>query len=171
MKLSRVCPSAVGRWSVRALALGLLVSVASVGPAYAQDPAPAPAQEAPAPPAPPALGFAAKAGMLLNTIKADKTAEFERLMSEVKSALAKSENPVRRQQAESWKIFKAVEPGAGGNVLYVFIMDPAIPDQEYDPSRLFNEAFPEKTQEFFNQLKETFVSLNKVNLALVLEMK
>lgn len=164
MKWSRVCLDAVCR-RAGIVALGVMMSLVSVGRASAQDPAPA------QPPAAPALGFTAKAGMLLNTIKADKAADFEALMGQVKEALAKSENPVRRQQAASWKVFKAVEPGAGGNVLYVFFLDPAVPDQEYDPSRLFNEAFPEKTQEFFAKLKETFVSLNKVNLNLVLEMK
>ncbi|MFN8062685.1 MAG: hypothetical protein U0Q12_26270 [Vicinamibacterales bacterium] len=160
MSLSRVRLDAVCRQCLRVVAFGLFVSVASVGSASAQ-----------AAPQAPALGFTAKAGMLLNTIKADKTAQFEALMQQVKEALAKSENPVRKQQAASWKIYKAVEPGAGGNVLYVFFMDPAIPETEYDPSRLFNEAFPDKTQEFFNQLKESFVSLNKVNLNLVLDMK
>jgi len=157
MNVTRVCQNSLRQSLVRAAALGAVVVAISAGPAYAQTA--------------PALGFSSNSGMLLNTIKADKAADFEALMGRVKEALAKSENPVRKKQAASWKIFKAVEPGAGGNILYVFFMDPAIPNEEYDPSRLFNEAFPNETQEFFAKLKEMFVSLNKVNLNLVLDMK
>ena len=52
-------------------------------------------------------------------------------MAKLKEALAKSEKPERKQQATSWKIFKAAEPGAGGNVLYVFIVDPAVKGADY----------------------------------------
>lgn len=158
MGVIRVCLDAACQKVVRVGALGLLIAAMSAGSAWAQQAAPA-------------LGFTAPAGMLLNTIKADKTADFEQLMGRVKEALAKSENPVRKQQAAGWKIYKAVEPGAGGNVLYVFFLDPAVPEAEYDPSRIFNEVFPNETQDFFAKLKEAFVSLNKINLNLVMSMQ
>ena len=44
----------------------------------------------------------------------------------LKEALHKSEKPDRKQQAASWKVFKSPDPAAGGNVLYVFMIDPAI---------------------------------------------
>ena len=64
--------------------------------------------------------------MVLNFIKADKTADFEMVVTKLKEALAKSAKPERKQQAMSWKVFKAAEPGAGGSVLYVFIVDPSV---------------------------------------------
>ncbi len=158
MGVIRLCVDAACQNILRVGALGILMSVLSAGSAWAQAAAPA-------------LGFTAPAGMLLNTIKADKTADFEQLMGRVKEALAKSENPMRKKQAAGWKIFKAVEPGAGGNVLYVFFIDPTVPEAEYDPSRIFNEVFPTETQEFFAKLKEAFVSLNKINLNLVMSMQ
>ena len=50
--------------------------------------------------------------MVLNFIKPDKTADFEMLVAKLKEALQKSEKPERKQQAASWKVFKAAEPGA-----------------------------------------------------------
>ena len=47
------------------------------------------------------------AGMVLNFIKADKTADFEAVMAKLKEALQKSEKPERKQQAASWKVFKS----------------------------------------------------------------
>ena len=45
-------------------------------------------------------------------------------MGKLKEALQKSEKPERKQQAASWKVFKSPDPAAGGNVLYVFVIDP-----------------------------------------------
>jgi hypothetical protein len=76
-------------------------------PLFAQAPAgQAPAQQAQAAPA--ARVFASDAGMVLNFIKPDKTADFEAVMAKLKEALQKSEKPERKQQAASWQIFKAV---------------------------------------------------------------
>ena len=46
------------------------------------------------------------------------------LVAKLKEALAKSEKPERKQQAASWKVFKAAEPGAGGAIMYVSV-DPS----------------------------------------------
>jgi len=46
--------------------------------------------------------FASDAGIVLNFIKPDKTADFEMIVSKLKEALAKSDKPERKQQAASW---------------------------------------------------------------------
>src|SRR5690349_6786602 len=55
--------------------------------------------------------FGSDAGLVLNFIKADKTADFETVLARLKEALQKSDKPERKQQAASWKVFKGVEPG------------------------------------------------------------
>ena len=50
--------------------------------------------------------------MVLNFIKADKTADFEAVMVKLKEALQKSDKPERKQQAASWKVFKSPDPAA-----------------------------------------------------------
>ena len=75
-------------------------------------PPPAPSQ--PAAPQPPALlgrVFGSDAGMIWNPVKPDRTMDFEMVMARLKEALALSEDPVRKQQAAGWKVFRALEAG------------------------------------------------------------
>ena len=69
--------------------------------------------------------------MVLNFVKTEKTADFEAIIVRLKEALAKSDKPERKQQAASWKVFKAVEPGPPGSALYVFIVDPPVKGADY----------------------------------------
>ena len=70
--------------------------------------------------------FSGGTGMMLNYIKADATSDFEGVMRKVAEALQNSENAERRQQAQGWKVYRAQEPGQGGSVLYVWIIDPTV---------------------------------------------
>ena len=75
--------------------------------------------------------FASDAGLVLNFIKPDKVEDFERTMTRLREALQKSNKPARHDQAASWKVFRAAEPGANGGVLYVFVIDPAVKGADY----------------------------------------
>jgi len=110
------------------IAVGLVVAVVAAGSVQAQQATP-PAQQAAAAPA--KRVFASDAGLVLNFIKPDKTADFEAVMAKLKEALQKSTKPERKQQAASWKVFKSPEPAAGGNVLYVFVIDPSVKEADY----------------------------------------
>src|SRR2546423_2885086 len=147
------------------IAVGLVVGVLAAGSVQARQAAP-PAQRAA--PAPAARVFGSDAGMVLNFIKADKTADFESVIGKLKEALAKSAKPERKQQAGSWKVFKAMEPGAGGSVLYVFFIDPAVKGADYTVSTILAEAFPQEVQTIFKQYSESYATgQNFVNLTLV----
>lgn len=112
--------------------------------------------------------FGSDAGLVLNFIKADKTADFEAIVAKLKEALAKSDKPERKQQAASWKVFRAMEPGANGSVLYVFDVDPAVPGADYTVSNILAEAFPEEVQTLYKQYADAYASgQNFVNLKLV----
>jgi hypothetical protein len=156
------------------IALGMVVGVLTAGAAYAQTP---PAQQPPASPTPtpapqatPAKNpyiFSGEAAMTLNFIKADKTADFETVIGKLKDALAKSDKPERKQQAASWKIFKASEPGANGSVLYVSIVDPVVKGADYTVSTILAEAFPTEVQAIYKTYSDAYVSQNIINLSLV----
>ena len=88
--------------------------------------------------------FASDAGIVLNFIKPDKTADFEAVVAKLREALQKSDKPERKQQAASWKVFRANEPGANGSVLYVFTIDPAVKGADYTVSMILAEAFPDR---------------------------
>ena len=112
--------------------------------------------------------FAPDAGMILNFIKPDKTADFEAVMAKVKEGLTKSTKPERNAQAKSWKVFKSPDP-AGENVLYVFILDPAVKDADYTISNILAESFPPaEVNELYKKYAEAYgTGQQPVNLALV----
>ena len=173
------------------IALGLMVTVSTL--TFAQQPPPAgqpatqpPPSGQPATSQPPSGGqpgqppgqaqatpakrvFASDAGMVLNFIKPDQTAAFESVMAKLKEALAKSEKPERKEQAKSWKVFKSPDPAAGGNVLYVFLIDPSVKDADYTVSTILAEAFPAaEVNELYKQYAGAYAQgQNFVNLQLV----
>src|SRR5262245_13282003 len=165
--LRLVAPAAAGRagW----IAIVLVVGMLSTTSVYAQQP---PAQ----PPAQPAQQaqpvstprlFPNDAGMVLNFIKPDKTADFEALMAKVKEALQKSEKPERKQQAAGWKVFKSADP-AGANVLYVFVIDPAVKGADYQISNLIAEAFPAEANDLLKKYADSYAQgMNILNLSLL----
>jgi hypothetical protein len=156
------------------IAPGLVVGTLSAATVFAQTP---PAQTPPAQPAPAAQAaptarmFASDGGMVLNFIKPDKTTDFESVVGKLKEALQKSAKPERKQQAASWKVFKSPDPAAGGNVLYVFMIDPAVKGADYTVSTILAEAFPAEVQALYKQYAEAYASgQNFVNLALVSDL-
>ena len=142
----------------RLIALGFVASLLSTGTAQAQQAQSAPAKRV----------FASDAGMVLNFIKPDKTADFEAVMAKLKEALQKSDKPERKEQAASWKIYKSPDQAQGGNVLYVFLIDPAVKDADYTVSNILAEAFPQEVQALYTKYAEAYAQgQNFVSLALV----
>jgi hypothetical protein len=158
----------------RSIVLGFVVSAMAAGSLHAQTP---PAQTPPAQPAqaaaaaPTTRTFPTDGGMILNFIKPDKTADFEAVIAKLKEALQKSEKPERKQQAASWKIFKSPDP-AGANVLYVFVIDPAVKGADYTISNILAEAFPPaEVNELYKQYAGAYAQgQNIVNLSLVADL-
>ena len=144
------------------MALGLVVGVLSTTPLYAQQPA-APAQQAQ--PVSNARLFNNDAGMVLNFIKPDKTADFEMIMGKLKEALQKSEKPERKQQAASWRVFKSADP-AGANTLYVYIIDPSVKGADYTVANVIAEGFPAaEANEILKKYAECYAQgMNILNL-------
>lgn len=144
--------------------LVVLAVVLAGAPAFAQAPAAPPAQTVPpqtAPPTPPPVQtvpapaapaaspsrtFTAPVGAIFNSVRADKVADFERVVALVRAALEKSTDAKDRQQAQSWKTYKAAEAGPGGSVLYVFVFDPALPGADYGFGRILADAYEDTAQ-------------------------
>src|SRR3954466_12962761 len=144
------------RFFVMAVVLATAASAIGAAQAPAQTQAPA---------TPNARVFNSGSGLILYTIKADKAADFESVMAKAKEALGKSAKPERKQQAATWKVFKAAEAGANGNVTYVMIMDPSIKDADYNVINILNEVFPTDIQALYKTYTESFASgLIPINL-------
>jgi hypothetical protein len=95
--------------------------------------------QAPAPAA--ARTFTAPVGLLFNTVRAEKVADFERVIGFLQAAMAKSGDATVRAQARGWRMFKATEPGPSGTVLYVYVIDPTVPSADYGLSRILADAY------------------------------
>ena len=137
----------VVRRRVGVIVLGLMTGLLSAGVAQAQD----------APKANPYV-FAGDGAVLLNFIKADHVADFEMILGKLKDALAKSEKPERKQQAESWKVFKANEPGPGGAAIYVSVIYPSVKGADYTVTTILSEAFPTEVQDLYKKYADSFAT-------------
>jgi hypothetical protein len=128
-------------------------------PATAGQPPAAAGQAAPPPPAVPASRrFTSDAGIVFSVIKADKTADFEAIMTRVKEGLTKSSDAKRKQMGVGWRVFKGLEAGPGGNVVYVWIIDPPVKDVDYTVTEILKEAFPTEAQDLWAKYVACFVS-------------
>ena len=112
--------------------------------------------------------FAADGAIILNFIKPDKVADFELVIAKLKEALAKSDKPERKSQATAWKVFRSPDP-AGDNVLFVFVIDPAVKGADYQVSNLIAEAFtPTEANDILTKYAGAYAQgMNIVNLNLV----
>ena len=102
--------------------------------------------------------FTSKAGMLFNTVRPERVKDFETVLWYLQEALKKSTDPTVRAQAEGWKFFRAVEPGPNAVVLYVFVLDPAVPGADYGLGRILSDAYPEQIQEIWKLYQASLTS-------------
>jgi hypothetical protein len=140
------------------------VTLAGASTAAAQDPA------APAEPAKPVFTLNGDVALITVLIKPDHTADFEYVLDRLREALNKSENPVRKQQAAGWHVFKSSQM-AQGNAVYIMRIDPVLKDTEYDISRLIAEVFPVEVQEIFEKYKQAFAGRAVTEMTRVMTMQ
>jgi hypothetical protein len=141
---------------LRRIVFGFVVGMLSAATVFAQTPPAAPAQPAAAAPNP--FVFPGDGGVILNFVKADKTADFEMVLGKVKEALAKSEKPERKEQAAGWSIFKATEPGPNGAAIYVFIMNPVAKGAEYSVGTILVEGFGAEGQTLYKTYSDAYAN-------------
>jgi hypothetical protein len=117
----------------------------------------------------PALPLEGPTAMVFHTVKADRMVEFEALFTRLREAFALSGEAARRSQAAGWRIFKQNAPTAQGHLLYVSVIDPVVPGQEYDIARLLAEAFPAEGAALYQSLLASHVqpTVQASNLTLV----
>jgi hypothetical protein len=94
--------------------------------------------------------------MILSAVKPDRALDFELVLAKLKQTLAASSDPVRRQQAMGWRMYKAAEPGPNGSVLYVFLLDPVVKGADYGVAKILAEEVPAEVQEYYKLYNESF---------------
>ena len=109
-------------------------------------------------------------GMVFNYIEQDSAEDFEQVMARLGQVMAESENPERVQQASGWKVYKAIEPGPNNNVLYVWFIDPTVPNADYSVAQILNEEIPNEVQELYETFNGSFgLGQMPINLELVMD--
>jgi hypothetical protein len=63
-------------------------------------------------------------------------------------------DPARRPLAQGWRVYKASEPDAKGNVLYVHAILPTVPGADYRPSLLLDELLQDAPVELLAKYKD-----------------
>jgi hypothetical protein len=149
-----------------AIILGLVMAMAAqhAPPAAWQAAAPQSARG-------PALALASEAGMVLSPITPSQTSVFEDVMQKVRDALGKSTDPVRRQQAAGWKVYKGAEPFQG-HTLYLSVMDPAVKGADYNVFEFLKETMGDaEARLLFEQFRAAYAGpQHVVNMSPVLSM-
>ena len=107
---------------------------------------------------PPTGTFEAPAGLVLSYIKREGSGDFERVMTSLGAALAGSEDEALRELLAGWRLYRAQEPGPEGEVLYVWLIDPAVAGADYAVPELLGEALPHEAQALFDAFSEAFGS-------------
>ena len=141
-------------------------AVAQTPPTQTRPTAPAGAPAAqPASPAPPPspYTFPSGAGMFVFYVKPDKAGDFEGVLTRIAEVLDKSQDPARKSQAASWRIYKSMEPTKTERV-YVFTFDPASTSVDYDLVKLLSEALPADAQGLFDRMKDDVVRVERMGL-------
>jgi hypothetical protein len=123
---------------------------AAAAPEEQAAPAAAPAVDQPA--VQPAMALDGPIAMVFHVVKADKGTEFEQLFARLRAGLAASANEVRRQQGAGWRLLKQNAPTAEGHLIYVSVIDPVVPSQEYDLARLLAESYPDEGTALYQSL-------------------
>ena len=107
-----------------------------------------------------ALTFEGDTAILTVAIKPDKTADFEQIMADVRTALMKSEKPERKQQAAGWKVVKGNTPMKDGSVVYMHVINPVVKGADYTILAILYEANPDPAAQraLFEKYKAAFAA-------------
>ncbi len=123
-----------------AAGIGLFVGLAIPFPGAAQEP----------------QTFEAPVGLVVSYVRPAGTADFESVMLRLQQALAEGEDVERRAQAEGWTIYKARELGPNNQVVYVWLLNPAVGGGDYAVPQILAEAFPAEAQQLYETYNESF---------------
>ncbi len=113
--------------------------------------------------------FLGSTGVIFNAVRPERVVDFELVIGYLQAALAKSANAQVREQAKGWRMYKAVEPGPNGTILYVFWMEPAVMGADYALGPILSDAFPDQVEQIWKLYQGALASggslLNLITVA------
>ena len=112
--------------------------------------------QAAAPPSidPAAATFASDAGVLVVSVKPDKTADYEAAIRALQEALSKATDEKHREIAKGWRVFKATDLDAKANAVYIHLLQPAVKSVDYRVSVLLDELLSGASAELLAKYRD-----------------
>ena len=97
-----------------------------------------------------------KVWVIINPIKADKRAQFERFINDIFWPGAAKLSPAEQRVFRQTRVLNPTVPEANGTYSYMFIMDPVIPGADYDICRLLRKEYSAaKAAEYLKLFEES----------------
>ena len=116
-------------------------------------------------PDPASTHFTTDAGVVFVAIKPAAVSDYESVIATLQEALSKDRDATRAAAAKGWRVYKATEPDAKGNTLYLHLMLPAVTGFDYRPSLLIDELVKELAPELLTKYQDAFaMPPSKLNL-------
>jgi hypothetical protein len=98
-------------------------------------------------------------------VKPAAVADYEAVIRLLQEAMAKTGDPQRQAVAKGWRVYKAQETDAKGNVLYVHLLLPVVPTFDYRVSLLIEEMVAKLPPDLLSKYRDAFaVPPTKLNL-------
>ena len=107
--------------------------------------------------------FPSGAGVLFFHVRPERSDDFEAIVKRLGDALERSIDPVRRQQAATWRIYKSAEAPRDA-VIYLFFFDPAVAGADYDPIKVLSEDTPAELSGLFERLRAAILRVERMGL-------
>jgi hypothetical protein len=113
---------------------------------------------------PPKFTIDGEVAVLLVSVNAEKTADYEQVLAKLKEVLATSEAPEAKQQAAGWKIVKTMKPQPDGTILYLHMINP-VPGADYSVLQSIYAVVKDPTEQ--KALYDLYVGAGSKNLSLL----
>ncbi|HWB16451.1 MAG TPA: hypothetical protein VG538_08585 [Vicinamibacterales bacterium] len=113
-----------------------------------------------------AYQFPSGVGVLFFYVRPDRATDFEAIAARLDDILGRATDPLRAKQAQGWHIFKSTETPKDA-VVYVFFLDPAVVDADYDPMKLVAEGAPDQAADLYRRLRDDVIRVERMGLATI----
>jgi hypothetical protein len=107
---------------------------------------------------PAAVIFAEETGLVVVSVKPDRTADYEAVIRALQDALSKATSERFRALAQSWRVFKATEGDAKANAVYVHVIHPVVAGADYRPSLVLDEILGGASPEMLAKYRDAIAS-------------
>jgi hypothetical protein len=102
--------------------------------------------------------------VLMVSVNAAKTADYEQVLNKLKEVLTKSEAPEAKQQAAGWQIVKTAKPQPDGTQIYMHIIKP-VAGADYSVLQSIYAVVKDPTEQ--KALYDLYVGAGSKNLSLL----